>query len=387
VVLSLERLDRVRAVDPVGNTLIAEAGCILATVQEAAAATGRQFPVSLGSESSCRIGGILATNAGGINVIRHGMARDLVLGLEYVTAAGEIVRGPKRLRKNNAGYDLRHLLVGSEGTLAVITAAALRIVRPTPARGSALAALASRDDALRLLGALREGVGEEILAFELMCAAEMNLVRARFPQARYPLVDSHAWYVFTEIGGESEGTVAARLEATLGEAFEVGTILDAVIAASGAQAREIWHLRFAASEANRLAGPTASHDVSVATEDVPALIARVTARLGAEFSATRPLFVGHVGDGNIHVNVLFPDNDALAAQGAAVNAAVYALACDLGGSISAEHGIGRLKPATFARIADPAELRLMRQIKQAFDPAGILNPGAVFAAPDTSFSS
>lgn len=384
VVLSLERLDRIRAVDPVGNTLIAEAGCILAAVQEAAAAAGRQFPVSLGSEGSCRIGGILATNAGGINVIRHGMTRDLVLGLEYVTAAGEIVRGPKRLRKNNAGYDLRHLLLGSEGTLAVITAAALRIVRPPPARGSALAALASPDDALRLLGILRDAVGEEILAFELMCAAEMDLVRARFPQARYPLVGSHPWYVFAEIGGASGEIVSTRLEAALGEAFEAGIVADAAIAASEAQAREIWHLRFAVSEANRLAGPTASHDVSVATEDVPALIAGVAARLGAEFPATRPLFVGHVGDGNIHVNVLFPDRDALASQGPAVNAAIYALACDLGGSIAAEHGIGRLKPAAFARIADPVELRLMRQIKQAFDPAGILNPGAVIAPSDTS---
>ncbi|EIM26314.1 FAD-binding oxidoreductase [Microvirga lotononidis] len=380
VVLSLERLNRIRTVDPIGNTLIAEAGCILATVQESAAAAGREFPVSIGSEGSCQIGGILATNAGGIAVIRHGMTRDLVLGLEYVTAGGEIVRGPKRLRKNNAGYDLRHLLLGSEGTLAVITAAALRIVRPPPARGSALVAVASPDDALRLLRTLREGAGEEILAFELMCGAEMDLVRARFPQARYPLTARHSWYVFIEIGGECEASVSARLETALSGAFEAGTIVDAVIAATEAQAREIWHLRFAVSEANRLAGPTASHDVSVATEDVPALIAGVAARLGTEFSGTRALFVGHVGDGNIHVNVLFPGNDALAAQGAAVNAAVYALVHDLGGSISAEHGIGRLKSAVFARISDPVELRLMREIKQAFDPAGILNPGAVISA-------
>ncbi|MBZ6077209.1 FAD-binding oxidoreductase [Microvirga puerhi] len=384
IVLSLERLNRILSIDPVGNTLVAQAGCILANVQQAAADVGRLFPVSLGSEGSCQIGGILATNAGGINVIRYGMTRDLVLGLEYVTAAGEIVRGPRKLHKNNTGYDLRHLLIGSEGSLAVITAAALKIVQPPPARISALAAVGTPDAALSLLRLIRETVGENILAFELMCGNEMNLVRARFPSQRYPFADNHPWYVFVEIGGERDEVVSERTEAALSHALDKSIVTDAVLATSEAQSKEIWHLRFAVSEANRLAGPTVSHDVSVATQDVPTLIANVSRRI-ADFPEALPLLVGHIGDGNIHVNILLPhqiltDQKNFRAISRQVNDMIYDIVGELDGSISAEHGIGRFKREAFSHRADPVELRLMTAIKHSFDPAGILNPGVMLSA-------
>jgi FAD/FMN-containing dehydrogenase len=241
IVLSLERMNRIRAVDPVGNTLIAEAGCILAHVQSAAADAGRLFPVSLGSEGSCRIGGILATNAGGINVVRYGMTRDLVLGLEYVTATGMVVPGPKNLRKDNAGYNLRQLLVGSEGTLAVLTAAAFRIVTPPRARVSALCGVASPEAALSLLQILREAVAENIVSFELMCDSEMDLVLNLVPNTGCPLSGRHAWYVFTEIGGD-DSSVGECLAGALEDAIETGAVADAVLSQSDAQAKAIWHL-------------------------------------------------------------------------------------------------------------------------------------------------
>lgn len=379
VVLSLERMKAIRSVDPIGNTLVAEAGCILAHLQDAAADAGRLFPISLGSEGSCRVGGIVATNAGGINVVRYGMTRDLVLGLEYVTASGEVVDGPRRLRKDNVGYDLRHLIVGSEGTLAVVTAAAFRLVNRPRHRASALCGLASPAAALALLRIVQERLGDDLIAFELMCAGEMELIRRRFPDLRHPLSSEAPWYVFLEAGSQTP-TCHDGLAETLSEAGACCAIDDAVLAQSEAQAAALWHLRFAVSQANRDAGPSLPFDVSVATEDLSAFIARIEGRLAAEIPTARAVFVGHAADGNMHVTVLLGTCAAANREVAEPRsrAVVYEAVVEHHGSLSAEHGIGRTGREAFAAYGDPTERVLMQAIKQAFDPAGILNPGILF---------
>lgn len=383
VVLSLARLNRIRAVDTAGDTLIAEAGCILADVQQAAAANDRLFPLSLGSEGSCQIGGVVATNAGGINVIRYGAVRDLVLGLDYVRADGAVIHGLKPLRKDNAGYALKELVIGSEGTLAIVTAATFRLFPRPRASATALCGLASPADALRLLALLRQSVGERISSFELMCDGEMGLTLDGVPGTALPLEQRHGWYVFIELGdSDPDGPVDEMLTRVLATALEHGLLQDAAIAQSEAQARTIWHLRFAVAEANRRAGPIVSHDTSVAVADVPAFISVIEAMAAERFPQARPLFVGHVGDGNIHVILLFPRQtpaEQLADIGHAVNAEVFATVSDFGGSITAEHGIGRSLVGMLARHAQPEALELMRAVKQAFDPLGILNPGAALA--------
>jgi FAD/FMN-containing dehydrogenase len=383
VILSLGRLNRIRSVDALGDTLIAEAGCILAEVQRAAADADRLFPLSLGSEGSCQIGGIVATNAGGINVIRYGTVRDLVLGLEFVTADGTVIRGLKPLRKDNAGYALRDMLIGSEGTLGVITAAAFKLFARPRASATALCGFASPAAALQVLQRLRRVAGERISSFELMCDAEMGLTLALVPATSLPLRSRQPWYGFIEIAdSDPQADVGRILTDELGTALEDGVLADAVIAASEAQARAIWMIRLAVAEANRLAGPSVSHDTSVATADVPAMIEAIEQAAARHFPTARPLFVGHIGDGNIHVNLLFPkaevpDVAAFAATAAAVNACVFEIVTRLGGSITAEHGIGRSLVAALAQAAQPEALELMRRVKHAFDPLGILNPGAV----------
>lgn len=385
VVLCLSRMNRIRAIDIAGDTLIAEAGCVLADVQQAASAHDRLFPLSLGSEGSCQIGGVVATNAGGINVIRYGTTRNLVLGLEYVRADGAVIEGLKPLRKDNAGYDLRDLVIGSEGTLAIVTAAALRLFPRPRASATALAGLASPAAALELLALLRQMAGERIASFELMCDAEMGLTLDLVQATALPLAGRHPWYVFIELtDSDPQGRVADLLTQGLASALEAGIIADATIAQSDSQAKAIWHLRFAVSEANRRAGPNVSHDTSVAVADVPAFIAAVETMAAQRFPSAQPLFVGHVGDGNIHVILLFAkealaDAGALAAMAEAVNAGVFEIVAALGGSITAEHGIGRSFVGALSRHAQPEALELMNAIKQAFDPLGILNPGAVLA--------
>jgi FAD/FMN-containing dehydrogenase len=380
VVLSLGRMNAIRSVDAAGNTLVCEAGCILADVQQAALDQGRQFPVSLASEGSCQIGGIVATNAGGTNVVRYGMTRDLVLGLDYVRADGSIVHGTKKLRKDNAGYDLKQLLIGSEGTLAVITAAALRLVGAPGAMATALCALKTADDALATLHALRDQVGERIESFELMSDSQLDLVLDLVPGIAYPLASRHRWYAFIGISGAPD-RVEGDLLAVLGPLILSGTVADAAIAQSQAQAEQIWRMRHATGEANRLAGPMASHDVSVATKDVPAFLAAVEGEVGEHFPAARWVFVGHMGDGNIHVNALFPmiDDPALWDDTrSAVNEAVFALVARMDGSITAEHGVGQSIRAALQATASPPALELMRAVKHAFDPSNILNPGKIF---------
>ena len=381
VVLSLDRLDRILDVDPVGDTITVEAGCILADVQEAAAAHDRLFPLSLGSEGSCRIGGVVATNAGGINVIRYGTVRDLVLGLDYVRADGSLIRGLKPLRKDNAGYALRELVIGSEGTLAIVTAATFRLFPRPRASATALCGLASPSDALALLAELRQAAGERLTSFELMCGGEMGLTLATVPGTTLPLGGRHPWYVFVELAdSDPAGRLDAMLTGALARALERGAVEDAVVAQSLAQAKAIWHLRFAVAEANRRAGPTVSHDTSVASSDVPAFIEAVQTLAAGRFPEARALFVGHVGDGNIHVVFLLPAATTpheAAALTAAINEAVFAVVGAFGGSITAEHGIGRSLTGALGRSAQPEALELMRAVKHAFDPLGILNPGAV----------
>jgi FAD/FMN-containing dehydrogenase len=383
VLLSLGRLNRIRSLDRAGDTLTAEAGCILAHVQQATAEAGRLFPLSLGSEGSCQVGGIVATNAGGINVIRYGTVRDLVLGLDYVRADGAVIHGAKPLRKDNAGYALRDLMIGSEGTLGVITAATFRLFPQPRTSATALCGLASPSAALALLAALREVAGERISSFELMCDTEMGLTLDLVAGTALPLGARHPWYVFIELAdSDPEAPMEGTLTGCLAAALERDLLSDAVVAHSGAQAQAIWHLRFAVAEANRLAGQSVPHDTSVATADVPAFIAGVEAAAAAQFPAARPLFVGHVGDGNIHANLLFPkaffpDAAAYAETAERVNAAVFEIAARLGGSITAEHGIGRSFVGALRRAAQPEALELMRAVKHAFDPLGILNPGAV----------
>jgi len=385
IVLSLTRLNRIRAVDVEGDTLTAEAGCILADVQQAAAAKDRLFPLSLGSEGSCQIGGVVSTNAGGINVIRYGTTRDLVLGLEYVRADGDVIEGLKPLRKDNAGYALRELVIGSEGTLAVVTAATFRLFPRPRISVTALCGLDNPSAALKLLSMLKQSAGERISSFELMCDGEMGLTLDLVPGTAIPLERQHSWYVFIELAdSDPAGRVGELLTETLGTALDENVLQDAAIAQSEAQAKAIWHLRFAVAEANRRAGPIVSHDTSVAVADVPAFIAAVETMAAERFPEARTLFVGHVGDGNIHVVLLFPQQtprDRLGELAATVNERIFAIIDTFGGSITAEHGIGRSLTGALTLHAQPEALELMRAVKQAFDPLGILNPGAVLARP------
>jgi FAD/FMN-containing dehydrogenase len=384
LVLSLERMNRIRDIEPADNVLIAEAGCILADVQAAAERAGRLFPLSLASEGSARIGGLLATNAGGTGVLRWGNARDLCLGLEVVLADGKVWNGLKRLRKNNMGYDLRHLMIGSEGTLGVITAASLRLV-PRPARqGAALIVVRDPAAALDLLARAQAWLGEGISAFELIGGMGLHFLAETMPQVRQPFAEPPGWMVLIDLGLPEGLDPEAALEALFAEAAEAGLAPDGVIAASGAQRAQFWQLRESLPEANRHIGAVSSHDIAVPMASVPEFLARAEAAV-AGIGAFRINCFGHLGDGNLHWNV-FPvqgrrreDHEH---QRDAIKTCVHDLVHELGGSISAEHGIGRFKVPDLERYGDPVALAAMRAIKAALDPAGILNPGAVLRQRD-----
>ncbi|WP_209426341.1 FAD-binding oxidoreductase [Pararhodobacter sp. SW119] len=384
LILSLERMARIRAVEPAGNALIAEAGCILADVQRAAADAGRLFPLSLASEGSARIGGLLATNAGGTGVLRWGNARDLCLGLEVVTADGRVWHGLKRLRKNNMGYDLRHLMIGSEGTLGVITAASLRLV-PRPARqGAALFVVRDPQAALDLLDRAQAHLGEGISAFELIGGMGLRFLADTMPQVRQPFAEPPEWMVLIDLGLPEANDPQAALESLFAEAAEAGLASDGVIAASEAQRAQFWALRESIPEANRKIGSVSNHDISVPLAAVPEFIDRADAALAA-IGAFRINCFGHLGDGNLHWNV-FPAPGRSRAehenQRDEIKTRVHDLVHELGGSVSAEHGIGRFKVPDLERYGDPVALALMRTIKDALDPDGILNPGAVLRMRD-----
>jgi FAD/FMN-containing dehydrogenase len=380
IVLSLARLARVRAVDPANATLTVEAGMPLARVQQAADEAGLLFPLSLAAEGSCTIGGNLSTNAGGTAVLRYGNTRDLVLGLEVVLADGRVWDGLKGLRKDNTGYDLKQLFIGSEGTLGVITAAVLKLFPKARASATAFAAIADVEAAVALLRELRTALGDRLTGFELVSGPCVALTHATFPTIADPL-PGHPWYVLIQADDAApESSLAAQLESALAAAVESGTARDATIAQSTAQADSLWSLREHIPEAQRRQGLNIKHDVSLAVSRLPAFLREAQARLDAAFPGVRYVVFGHLGDGNLHYNLTAPagmEPAAFLGETPRANRIVYDLVAELGGSFSAEHGIGQLKRAELARYKSELELELMRRIKRALDPAELLNPGKV----------
>ena len=377
LILSLGRMRKVRACYPEENVLVVEAGAILVEVHAAAARINRLFPLSLASEGTAQIGGLLATNAGGVNVLRYGMARDQVLGIEAVMADGQIFNGLKRLRKDNTGYDLRHLLIGSEGTLGIITAASLKLVPRPSAEGTALLAVQSPRAALELLSRTKEIMGEGISAFEIISAQGLQFLSEIFPQLRQPWPEPPRWSVLLQLG-LSGGIEPEQAFETLFERAS-GLILDGVIAQSQQQANDLWSLRETIPLANKAIGAICSSDISLPLSELPGFIDAAGLRI-AEFGALRINCFGHLGDGNLHYNI-FPPAGTNVVDYADIRGdlqqAVHRLTHELGGSVSAEHGVGRLKVNDIEVFGDPVKLHLMRQIKDTLDPQGILNPGAV----------
>ncbi|WP_131110587.1 FAD-binding oxidoreductase [Sulfuricystis thermophila] len=380
VVVSLTRLNRIRALDPDNNTLIAEAGCTLASVQEAAAAAGRLFPLSLAAEGTATIGGNLATNAGGVQVLRYGNARELCLGLEVVLPDGRIWNGLSGLRKDNTGYDLKHLFIGAEGTLGLITAAVLKLFSPPRSIATAWVAVPEPTAAVALLTRLREQIGGRVTAFELIGRPALELVLKHIPGSRDPLPVTSPWQVLIELADTMVTDLAEPLQAVLAGAIDTGIVQDAALAANEAQARALWALRENISEAQKREGLSIKHDISLPVSRIPEFIMRCDAALEAAFPGVRIVCFGHLGDGNLHYNQSKPlaqDNADFIAQTPAVNRIVHDLVHELGGSISAEHGLGQLKREEILRYKSAVEMDMMRAIKRALDPRGLMNPGKV----------
>ncbi len=381
VLLSLQRLNRVREIDEANLTLTAEAGCVLQAVQQAAEARGLLFPLSLAAEGSCTLGGNLATNAGGTQVLRWGNARDLCLGLEVVTAEGEVWSGLSGLRKDNTGYDLRDLFIGSEGTLGVITAATMKLAPQPAATGTALAACNSVADCVALLQLARARLGAGLTGFEMMGAYALALTAKHFPALPRPLPEA-AWTVLLEHSDtESEAHAREAFEGVLGAALEGGIVQDAVVAETLAQGQALWHVRESIPLAQAEEGPNIKHDISVPVSRIPAFVAETDAALQARFPGVQLVNFGHLGDGNLHYNVQAPRGEDgrrfLAEQEHAVNTVVFDAVARHGGSFSAEHGIGALKRDELAQRKSPVAMALMRRIKAALDPQNLLNPGRV----------
>jgi FAD/FMN-containing dehydrogenase len=379
LIVSLERMSAIRSVHPQENAAVVEAGAILTDVQSAAADVDRLFPLSLASEGSARIGGLLGTNAGGINTLRYGNARDQVLGLEAVLPDGSVWHGLKRLRKDNTGYDLRHLLIGAEGTLGIITAASLKLAPRPATTGTALLTVPSPEAALTLLALARGQLGETISAFELMHRTGFDFLAEKLPDLRQPWETPPEWSVLMDIGLGRGADPAEALETLFAAAHEAALVTDGIVAQSLAQSEALWTLREHMSEANRLVGAVSSHDISVPLGAIPEFISRAGPAL-ARLGDWRINCFGHAGDGNLHYNVFPAPGRTKAdhvAQRDAIKTCVHDLVHDLGGSVSAEHGIGRLKVDDLERYGDPAKLAAMRAIKSALDPKGIMNPGAV----------
>jgi len=378
VALSLNRLNSIRSIDALNNTMTVDAGCILADIQAAAEAEDRLFPLSLAAEGSCQIGGNLATNAGGVQVLRYGNARDLVLGLEVVLPDGRVWESLKALRKDNTGYDLKHLFIGAEGTLGVITAAVLKLYPLPQFRETALAAFSDADKALQLFQRAGREAGDSLTAFEYISRQSLDITVTHIPGLKDPFEAAHNCYALIELSGTSG--IKDALEQTLGGAMEDGIVDDAVIAASSAQSAELWRIRETIPEAQINAGASIKHDVSVPVSKVPEFLNRAAQIVEAEIDGIRVCAFGHLGDGNIHFNLSQPegaDGDAFLAEWDRINRLVHDLVNDLGGSFSAEHGIGVLKKDDLKRYTSAVELELMQTVKQALDPKGIMNPGKI----------
>jgi FAD/FMN-containing dehydrogenase len=383
IVVSLVRMNRIRDLDSTGNTIVVDGGCILADVQKTAAAHGRIFPLSLGSEGSCRIGGNLSTNAGGTAVLAYGNMRQLCLGLEVVLPTGEIWNGLRRLKKDNTGYDLRDLFIGAEGTLGIITGAVLRMFPQPLGHQVAFAGIASVEDALTLFRNASSLCGPALTGFELMPRIGVEFTARHIPGVRDPLEQPHRWYVLVDISTSDSAETAQRMMAALMEqGFEAGLIQDATIASSHAQQQALWHMRESMSDAQKPEGGSIKHDVSVPVAQIPAFMHEAEKTVMAAMPGARICAFGHMGDGNIHYNISQPigaDKAAFIGRWREMNAIVHGLVLRHGGSISAEHGIGQLKRDELASIRPEIEIDLMRRIKRAFDPAGIMNPGKVIS--------
>jgi FAD/FMN-containing dehydrogenase len=381
IVLSLARMNRVRAIDPANATLIAEAGVPLAIVQQAAADHGLMFPLSLAAEGSCTIGGNLSTNAGGHAVLRFGNTRELVLGIEVVLADGRIWDGLRGLRKDNTGYDLKQLFIGAEGTLGIVTAAVLKLYPAPKVRVTALAALSDVAGAVRLLFDVRQTLGDRVTGFELMSAQSMALSRKHQSAPPDPCPGS-PWYALLQVDDNAvDSPIAAQLERALDAALESGIVQDATIAQSGEQARALWALRENIAEAQRRDGPNIKHDISLPVSVIARFLDQACAALAAAFPGVRFVIFGHLGDGNLHYNLAAPEGvapNAFLANTARANRIVHDLVAAHGGSISAEHGIGQQKCDELVRYKSAVELDLMRIVKAALDPSGIFNPGKIF---------
>ena len=390
IVLSLQRMHAVRAVDAANLTMTVEAGCILQSLQETAANAGFLFPLSLGAEGSCTIGGNLSTNAGGTQVLRYGNARELCLGLEVVTAHGEIWSGLSGLRKDNTGYDLRNLFVGSEGTLGIITAATMKLYPQPAAQLTAWAAVPSLEDAVTLLGLAHQHLGAGLTGFEVMGQFALSLVAKHYPQQRVPLYQDTPWCVLLENSdNESETHARTQFESLLELALEQGCVTDAVVAENLAQAHALWHVRESISLAQAEEGLNIKHDISIPVSRIPEFVRSTDALLQANIPGVRLVNFGHLGDGNLHYNVQAPaEGDPaqfLRAQEERVNTLVFDAVIAHGGSISAEHGVGSLKVGHLEHYKSPVALEMMRGIKQALDPQNLMNPGRVVQVGNAGF--
>ncbi|NYT62742.1 FAD-binding oxidoreductase [Alcaligenaceae bacterium] len=382
VVVSLTRLNQVRSIDTVNDTMVVEAGCILQAVQQAARDADRLFPLSLAAEGSCTLGGNLATNAGGTQVLRYGNTRDLVLGLEVVTAEGDVWHGLRGLRKDNTGYDLRNLYIGSEGTLGIITAATVKLYPLPVAQCTALLGLNSIEDAVSVLSVARKGFGASLTGFELIAGGCLQGVVECYPQQRIPFDGASAslpWFALLELSdSESAEHARERFEAIVGETIEAGLVQDAVIAENISQSKALWHLRESIPLSEKAFGKSIKHDVSIPVSRMADFVKTTNAALQASFPGIQHVIFGHLGDGNLHYNVAkgqsYTEDELLAKQ-----EAIYQLVHDsvhaYGGSISAEHGVGQLKRDALPRYKDPVELALMHRVKKALDPQGLMNPG------------
>lgn len=387
LVLSLGRLNQVRSIDTDNDTMVVEAGCILQTVQQAARDVDRLFPLSLAAEGSCTIGGNLATNAGGTQVLRYGNTRELVLGVEVVTAEGEIMHGLRGLRKDNTGYDLRDLFIGSEGTLGIITAATIKLFPLPVAQCTALVGLQSVNDAVSLLSAARKGFGPALTGFELIAGACLHGVVECYPQQRIPFEGESAqlpWYALLELSdSESAEHARERFETVVGDAIEAGLVVDAVIAENISQSKALWHLRESIPLAEKAFGKSIKHDVSIPVSRMAEFVETTNAALQTYFPGIQHVIFGHLGDGNLHYNIArgsqYSEEQLLGMQ-EAIYELVHESVYQFNGSISAEHGVGQLKRDALPRYKDPIEMKLMRRIKQALDPHDIMNPGKVLAS-------
>lgn len=381
IVVSLERMSRIREIDAKGNTMTVDAGAVLETLQRGADEVDRLFPLALGSQGSCQIGGNISTNAGGTGVLAYGSTRDLVLGLEVVLASGEIWNGLRGLKKDNTGYAMKHLFIGAEGTLGIVTGAMVKLFPKPKGRAVAFAGISDPHAALELFNRAQAVAGGSVTGFELMPRIILDFVVRHVANHRDPLGAPHPWYALIEISsGRGQEAADADLEALLAEGFEKGLVADAAIAQSEAQADAFWAIRHDMSEAQGPEGASMKHDVAVPLARVPELLERADMAIRKAVEGARPVMFGHMGDGNIHLNVSQPsggDPEAFMSREAEVNALVYDIVGDLGGSVSAEHGIGRTKRELLRKVKPPLELEMMRAVKRALDPQGIMNPGRV----------